>query len=389
MFNYYWVDDHINVATDLGTNCQDAEHSLRHAMTTILGPDAVNEDKLSEWGTRHQALGLIFDTVSGTISMPPAKVIKATACVAAAYGSSDLSRTEYRSLLGRLRHVATCIRPARPFLQRLRMQERRLRRWQRVPVTAPMKQVLRWWAIILPSPLLNGVPMEYFHRSPEPAVVVEMDASDSGLCALIPSDRGVLHYPFSAAERGLIEATKLNPQVGFDINYRELLSCAFAVHTWGRRWASQRRPADPLLHVQFKIDNTSAVAWHNRMASCNFRAQTIVCLLGFWEVGLGLRSSAVHVAGADNRIADAGSRTNSGAAMASFFQELTSGWAQVEILPDIAELEATWHSISERILWSLQPTPSIWPRSAPGTPGQPAEASSPRSSDTPRMFNYN
>lgn len=37
-----------------------------------------------------------------------------------------------------------------------------------------MKQGLRWWAIILPSPLLNGVPMEYFNRSPEPAVVVEM-----------------------------------------------------------------------------------------------------------------------------------------------------------------------------------------------------------------------
>lgn len=25
MFNHYWVDDHINVAADLGTNCQDAE----------------------------------------------------------------------------------------------------------------------------------------------------------------------------------------------------------------------------------------------------------------------------------------------------------------------------------------------------------------------------
>lgn len=157
MFNYYWVDDHINVAADLGTNCRDAEHSLRHAMTTILGPDAVNEDKFVEWGTRQQALGVIFDTVAGTISMLPAKIVKAIAWVAAAYRSSDLSRTEYCSLLGRLRHVATCIRPARPFLQRLRMKARWLRRWQSVPVTAPMKQDLRWWAIILQSPLLNGV----------------------------------------------------------------------------------------------------------------------------------------------------------------------------------------------------------------------------------------
>lgn len=100
--------------------------------------------------------------------------------------------------------------------------------------------------------------------------------------------------------------------MGFDINYRELLSCAFAVHTWSRRWASQHRPADPPRHVPFKIDNTSAVAWHHRTASCNFRAQTIVWLLGFWEVELGLRFSAVHVAGAENRIADAGHRGTEG-----------------------------------------------------------------------------
>ncbi|KAE9161338.1 hypothetical protein PF004_g30859 [Phytophthora fragariae] len=44
------------------------------------------------------------------------------------------------------------------------------------------------------------------------------------------------------------------------------------------------------------------------MASRNHRAQTIIRLLGHWELVFGLRFSAMHVAGADNRIADAGSR---------------------------------------------------------------------------------
>ncbi|OWZ01969.1 hypothetical protein PHMEG_00026554, partial [Phytophthora megakarya] len=40
-------------------------------------------------------------------------------------------------------------------------------------------------------------------------------------------------------ERLLIEATSLNPLTGFDINYRELLSCSCVVHTWG--------PADAMI----------------------------------------------------------------------------------------------------------------------------------------------
>ncbi|GMF51929.1 unnamed protein product [Phytophthora fragariaefolia] len=44
-FNYVWVDDHINVAADIGSNCADVEQSLRLAMTTALGHGAINEDK--------------------------------------------------------------------------------------------------------------------------------------------------------------------------------------------------------------------------------------------------------------------------------------------------------------------------------------------------------
>ncbi|KAE8912234.1 hypothetical protein PF005_g13237 [Phytophthora fragariae] len=43
MFNYDLVDDHINFAENIGTNCADAEQSLRYAMTAMAGPDAVNK----------------------------------------------------------------------------------------------------------------------------------------------------------------------------------------------------------------------------------------------------------------------------------------------------------------------------------------------------------
>lgn len=63
-FNYYWVDDHINVVADVGSNCVDVERSLRYAMTAILGWGAVNEDKFTTWG---RCVG----SVAETVSMPP------------------------------------------------------------------------------------------------------------------------------------------------------------------------------------------------------------------------------------------------------------------------------------------------------------------------------
>ncbi|KAE9265478.1 hypothetical protein PF008_g31852 [Phytophthora fragariae] len=51
-FNYHWVDDHINVAVDIGTSFSDMDRSLRFAMTTILGAEAINDKKFTSWNTR-------------------------------------------------------------------------------------------------------------------------------------------------------------------------------------------------------------------------------------------------------------------------------------------------------------------------------------------------
>lgn len=84
LFNYHWVDDHINDTADVGTNCQDTEQSLRFVMLTVLGPAAINEDNSSSWSTRQKALGLVLDLLTETVSMPPSKVIETKAIVRAA-----------------------------------------------------------------------------------------------------------------------------------------------------------------------------------------------------------------------------------------------------------------------------------------------------------------
>ncbi|OWZ01550.1 hypothetical protein PHMEG_00027034, partial [Phytophthora megakarya] len=184
IFNYHWVDDHVNVAAKIGLNCADMERSLRFAMVSVLGAAAINEDKFSDWASSQNVLGLRFDTVARTVSMAQSKINKARSIVASTFHSSSLSRKAYRSLLGSLRHVATCVRSARPFLQRLQHQESLLNRFTTINVTNDMKEDLRWWWLVLHSPHLNGVSLEYFNTLPQPDVIVEVDASDYGLCAL-------------------------------------------------------------------------------------------------------------------------------------------------------------------------------------------------------------
>ncbi|KAG6616087.1 uncharacterized protein IUM83_03735 [Phytophthora cinnamomi] len=118
-FAYEWVDDHVLVEPDLGARCSIAEDTLRLAMLAVLGPLAINEAKFSSWGTQMRALGLDWDCTARTVCIPADKIAKALTRVEAAATSQRMSSVELRRLLGSLRHVASCLRAAKPFYQRL------------------------------------------------------------------------------------------------------------------------------------------------------------------------------------------------------------------------------------------------------------------------------
>ncbi|KAF1793167.1 hypothetical protein GQ600_22021 [Phytophthora cactorum] len=210
-FNYHWVDDHITVAADIGTACNDMDRPLRYAMVAILGADVINTEKFTECETRQRVLGLEF--------YPGCNIQKARGIVASTYCSSSLTRKGYRSLMESLRHVATCIRPARSCLQRLRQREAQLHHFQSVSVTEAMRDDLLWWWLILHTLQLN----------------VKIDASDFGLCALDVFVQEALTYTFTTAESELISEFNSGAVNGFDINFREL-SVVRDCRVWPKRW---------------------------------------------------------------------------------------------------------------------------------------------------------
>jgi hypothetical protein len=140
------------------------------------------------------------------------------------------------------------------------------------------------------------------------------------------------------------------------INVRELLSVMLAAQAWGVRW--QPSSSHGATHVRCWIDNTSAVAWNNRRASRNAVAQQWLQVLALLEVHNGFYARAAHIAGAENGLADAGSRVGSSPAARLAFAHRVCGWTQVRIPARWRDVSAVWADLSSRPLSRLPPTKS-------------------------------
>lgn len=168
-----------------------------------------------------------------------------------------------------------------------------------------------------------------------------MDASDEGLCILEPALHQFIRVRFTkATQQEFVETPAIN-----SINVREMQSCVLATLHWGPIWARQYK--DKPIHVCAWIDNTSAVAWTQRRASRQPRAQLYNRLLSLAEFQYSLVVTAQHVPGKDNVMADAGSRAwTTTHPLFNLWTNLSVGWTQVTVRPRFANLSKLWELCS-------------------------------------------
>ncbi|POM64035.1 Hypothetical protein PHPALM_20497 [Phytophthora palmivora] len=125
-FGFEYVDDHVQIEVDRENRLELAETTLRLAMMALLGPRAINETKFSLWTTQLVVLGLEWDTIARTVSMPVEKISKARLRICKLLQSGNATRHQISKLLGSLRHVCSSVRSAKPFYQRIMSQWRTL-----------------------------------------------------------------------------------------------------------------------------------------------------------------------------------------------------------------------------------------------------------------------
>ena len=110
-----YIDDYVRVATPDVTH--DA-YTYLYQLLQKLG-FSISAKKLTPPGTQATCLGVMFDSVKGTISIPPEKLQQILRNVTEWVGRKRCTKRQLQSLLGQLLYVHKCIKPARIFLNRM------------------------------------------------------------------------------------------------------------------------------------------------------------------------------------------------------------------------------------------------------------------------------
>ena len=118
-YSFVWVDDIVLVEPDVDNRLYLAELHLRTKVEEVFGPTGWKESKFETWSSSWKALGLLWDSSNCTVEMPINKLVKAADAIQATLIQGRTTVGALRSLLGQLRHLATCVPAARAFVQEI------------------------------------------------------------------------------------------------------------------------------------------------------------------------------------------------------------------------------------------------------------------------------
>ena len=99
----------------------------------------ISQKKLVAPSTQVTCLGVLIDTVKGTVSIPPEKLDQINSTVRQWLTKSVVSKRQLQSILGLLLYVHKCVKPARIFINRMLDLLRSAHASQRIPLTTDFK----------------------------------------------------------------------------------------------------------------------------------------------------------------------------------------------------------------------------------------------------------
>ena len=319
-----YVDDFIGATNNLSrTNLQALSRAMLHGINSIFpnkdtskhnGEDPISQKKMDEgdgkWEYQKEILGWIFDGQNFTMQLPQKKVIKLRTALKKAAKDLMVPLRDFQSLAGKLNHAAFGIPNGKalsaPIYQATRGDP------LQVQITPAIKLALEDWNVLLQQ--IASRPTHMLELTPAaPAFIGFVDACKHGI-------GGVW---LSGTER--IQPTVWRIPVPADIQHQ----LASTVNPKGRITINDLEMTGILLHwlvlesvspcslqhtnVGIYCDNTSAVSWTQKMSS------TSSILANHLLRALAVRQHVhrtspllcMHIAGANNDIADVPSRSYS------------------------------------------------------------------------------
>ena len=187
--------------------------------------------------TRITYLGVQFDSVSMTMSVPPEKITEIKAEIGLWLRKSTITKRDLQSLLGKLFWVAKVVRNARPFMGRLLSQLRtmsNLKEGKKVKLLDESKKDILWWNNFLDK--FNGISM-IVNEDPIPLSFEQLLDDPHSLCAgdATPTGGGAWHGREYWC--GTLPLLLQDPQV--PIHLKEFWVLIVSAKQWGDTWTGK------------------------------------------------------------------------------------------------------------------------------------------------------
>ena len=232
--------------------------------------------------TRQIVLGVLIDTVNGTVAVPEEKMQEIIGLVRDWQGKTRSTKTELQSLIGKLQFISKCVRKSRIFLNRLLETLRAMHNKKSINLSESFQKDLRWWDAFIKK--YNGTSFIPPSVWAEPDVTFSTDSCLTGCGGICGTEYFHVSFPHSISSLGL------------PIHKLEMLAVLIGVRAWGHCFQGMR--------LQIYCDNKAAVDVINSSRTRDpFLAS---CLRELWlEVAtFGFELRAVHLPGEENRVAD-------------------------------------------------------------------------------------
>ena len=240
-------------------------------------------------------LGFQLDSLAMEVRLPQDKLVEILGIARQWLGKKGCRRSELESLVGKLAHASTVVRPGKTFMRRMFELLAGIRKaHHHIRLGQSFRSDILWWVTFMEE--WNGVALIPGHRRPRPSHHVWSDASGSVGCgAFDPASHQWFQLKWRQSREGLGE--------GIDsILALELLPIVIACVIWGPRWRHSV--------VTAHCDNEGAVAVINAGYSRVPRIMHLLRCLFFIRAHFEISLGAVHVPGFQNTWADAISRDN-------------------------------------------------------------------------------
>ena len=271
----------------LSPSRQAAEADSRTVINLLqsLGFSLNAEKSVLSPAQRFVYLGLAWDTLPLSVSLPGDKAVEIKRLASGALSRPHLSARALLSLLGKLTFAAYAVPLARLHVRELQSDLRAVYRRpsdlsRRVPLRTGARRELRFWAKLdcTRRPL----------RRQQPDLIMATDASGSGWGACLQS----------ATASGVWSREEKRRH----INYREMLA------VWRAVQAFRTRLRGSTLSVQ--IDNRTAVAYLSKEGGTrSVSLSRLACRILLWCHRRGVDLLPVYVRGSANTVADSLSRS--------------------------------------------------------------------------------